>query len=93
MCKIHWTIRSGDKFQPFAFDFPSVGATETLLMAAVLADGVSTIENAAQEPEVQDLANLLNSMGAQVSGAGGPVITVKGVERLHGCNNYPVQMI
>ena len=71
-------------------DCPSVGATETLLMAAVLADGVSTIENAAQEPEVQDLANLLNSMGAQVSGAGGPVITVKGVERLHGCNNYPV---
>ena len=71
-------------------DCPSVGATETILMAAVLADGVSTIENAAQEPEVQDLANLLNSMGAQVSGAGGPVITVKGVERLHGCNNYPV---
>ena len=71
-------------------DCPSVGATETILMAAVLADGVSSIENAAQEPEVQDLANLLNSMGAQVSGAGGPVITVKGVERLHGCNNYPV---
>ena len=71
-------------------DCPSVGATETILMAAVLADGVSTIENAAQEPEVQDLANLLNSMGAQVSGAGGPVITVKGVERLRGCNNYPV---
>lgn len=71
-------------------DCPSVGATETILMAAVLADGVSTIENAAQEPEVQDLANLLNSMGAQVSGAGGPVITVKGVERLRGCTNYPV---
>ena len=71
-------------------DCPSVGATETILMAAVLADGVSTIENAAQEPEVQDLANLLNSMGAQVSGAGGPLITVQGVEQLHGCNNYPV---
>ena len=71
-------------------DCPSVGATETILMAAVLADGVSTIENAAQEPEVQDLANLLNSMGAQVSGAGGPVITVQGVERLRGCSNYPV---
>ena len=71
-------------------DCPSVGATETILMAAVLADGVSTIENAAQEPEVQDLANLLNSMGAQVSGAGGPVITVKGVERLRGCTNYSV---
>ena len=71
-------------------DCPSVGATETILMAAVLADGVSTIENAAQEPEVQDLANLLNSMGAQVSGAGGPVITVQGVERLRGCSNYSV---
>ena len=71
-------------------DCPSVGATETILMAAVLAEGVSTIENAAQEPEVQDLANLLNSMGAQVSGAGGPVITVQGVERLRGCTNYPV---
>ena len=71
-------------------DCPSVGATETVLMAAVLADGVSTIENAAQEPEVQDLANLLNSMGAQVSGAGGPVITVQGVERLRGCTNYSV---
>ena len=72
------------------FDCPSVGATETILMAAVLADGVSTIENAAQEPEVQDLANLLNTMGARVSGAGGPVITVEGVERLGGCTNYPV---
>ncbi|WP_115161424.1 UDP-N-acetylglucosamine 1-carboxyvinyltransferase [Synechococcus sp. UW86] len=71
-------------------DCPSVGATETILMAAVLADGVSTIENAAQEPEVQDLANLLNSMGAQVSGAGGPVITVQGVERLRGCTKYSV---
>ena len=71
-------------------DCPSVGATETILMAAVLADGVSTIENAAQEPEVQDLANLLNSMGGQVSGAGGSVITVQGVERLRGCSNYPV---
>ena len=71
-------------------DCPSVGATETILMAAVLADGVSTIENAAQEPEVQDLANLLNTMGARVTGAGGPVITVEGVEQLHGCSNYPV---
>ena len=71
-------------------DCPSVGATETILMAAVLADGISTIENAAQEPEVQDLANLLNQMGARISGAGGPVITIEGVKRLHGCRNYPV---
>lgn len=67
-------------------DCPSVGATETILMAAVLAEGISTIENAAQEPEVQDLAKMLNAMGARVSGAGGPIITIEGVERLHGCN-------
>jgi UDP-N-acetylglucosamine 1-carboxyvinyltransferase len=52
-------------------DCPSVGATETILMAAVLAEGTTKIENAAQEPEVQDLANLLNVMGAKVTGAGG----------------------
>ncbi len=67
-------------------DCPSVGATETLIMASVLAHGTSTIENAAQEPEVQDLANLLNEMGAKVVGAGGPTITVEGVEKLYGCN-------
>ena len=71
-------------------DCPSVGATETVLMAAVLAEGTTTIENAAQEPEVQDLAQLLNAMGAEITGAGGPVITIQGVERLHGVNNYPV---
>ena len=71
-------------------DCPSVGATETLLMAAVLANGTTTIENAAQEPEVQDLANLLIQMGAYISGAGGPVITTHGVERLAGVSNYPV---
>ena len=67
-------------------DCPSVGATETILMAAVLADGKSSIENAAQEPEIQDLANLLNRMGARISGAGGPKITIEGVENLHGCH-------
>lgn len=67
-------------------DCPSVGATETILMAAVLADGTSVIENAAQEPEVQDLANLLNTMGARITGAGGPTITVEGVEALHACS-------
>ncbi len=67
-------------------DCPSVGATETILMAAVLAEGQSSIENAAQEPEIQDLAKLLNCMGANISGAGGPKITIKGVKQLHGCN-------
>jgi len=72
------------------FDCPSVGATETVLMAAVLAEGTTTIENAAQEPEVQDLAQLLNAMGAEITGAGGSVITIQGVERLHGVNKYSV---
>ncbi len=66
-------------------DCPSVGATETILMAAVLANGESTIENAAQEPEVQDLAKMLNKMGAKIKGAGGPKIHIEGVKKLHGC--------
>ena len=74
------------KAASIVLDCPSVGATETILMAASLAEGTSVIENAAQEPEVQDLANLLNAMGARISGAGGPSITVEGVERLHGCD-------
>ena len=74
------------KAAPIVLDCPSVGATETILMAATLAEGTSVIENAAQEPEVQDLANLLNAMGARISGAGGPSITIEGVERLHGCD-------
>ncbi len=68
------------------FDCPSVGATETVLMAAALAEGTSTIENAAQEPEVQDLAKMLNQMGAKISGAGGPQIIIEGVKNLQGCN-------
>jgi UDP-N-acetylglucosamine 1-carboxyvinyltransferase len=67
-------------------DCPSVGATETLMMAAVLADGETVIDNAAQEPEVVDLAGLLIAMGARVRGAGTPTITIVGVERLHGAD-------
>jgi UDP-N-acetylglucosamine 1-carboxyvinyltransferase len=67
-------------------DCPSVGATETLMMAASLADGVTTIENAAQEPEVIDLADLLTAMGARIRGAGTPTITIEGVESLHGAD-------
>ncbi|BEV35746.1 UDP-N-acetylglucosamine 1-carboxyvinyltransferase [Synechococcus sp. M16CYN] len=78
------------KGAPIILDCPSVGATETILMAAVLAKGTTTIENAAQEPEVQDLANLLNVMGARISGAGRSVISIEGVESLHGCLDYPV---
>ena len=64
-------------------DYPSVGATETLMMAATLAIGETTIENAAQEPEVVDLANFCNSMGAKIRGAGTATITISGVPRLH----------
>ncbi len=68
-------------------EFPSVGATENMLMAAVVAEGDTTIENAACEPEISDLADMLNDMGAQVSGAGTPSIHVHGVplSELHPC--------
>ena len=65
-------------------DTVSVGATENILMAATLAKGISTIENAAREPEVVDLAECLISMGAKITGAGTDVIIVEGVEKLHG---------
>ena len=64
-------------------DYPSVGATETLLMAATLAEGETTIENAAQEPEIVDLANFCIAMGAKIYGAGTNKITIVGVEKLH----------
>ena len=64
-------------------DYPSVGATETLLMAATLAKGETVLENAAQEPEIVDLANFCCAMGAKISGAGTNKIIISGVERLH----------
>ena len=64
-------------------DYPSVGATETLMMAATLADGETIIENAAQEPEVEDLANFCRAMGAKIRGAGTNTIFINGVEKLH----------
>ncbi len=66
-------------------DLVTVTGTENIMMAAALAEGTSYIENAAQEPEVVDLANFLNAMGAKISGAGTNTITVEGVERLQGC--------
>ncbi|WP_147821044.1 UDP-N-acetylglucosamine 1-carboxyvinyltransferase [Salidesulfovibrio onnuriiensis] len=67
------------------FDFPTVGGTENLLMAASLAEGETILENAAREPEVEDLANFLNAMGAKITGQGTSVIHVEGVEKLTGC--------
>ena len=66
-------------------DTVTVGGTENIMMAAVLAEGETVIENAAREPEVIDLAQFMNAMGAKVSGYGTPTITIEGVERLHGC--------
>ena len=66
-------------------DLPSVGATENLMMAAALAEGTTVIENAAKEPEIDDLAKALNAMGGQVHGAGTDVIRIDGVERFAWC--------
>lgn len=73
-------------------DFPSVGATENLLMAAIVAEGGTVIENAAREPEIVDLVNMLADMGAQVSGAGSSIIEIEGVslESLHPCEHTTV---
>jgi UDP-N-acetylglucosamine 1-carboxyvinyltransferase len=68
-------------------DLPSVGATENLMMAASLAEGTTLIENAAKEPEIDDLAKALNAMGAKVQGAGTDIIRIDGVESLHGVSH------
>jgi len=68
-------------------DFPSVGATENIMMAACLAEGITVIENAAAEPEIVDLANFLNAMGARISGAGTKVIRIEGVSQLRGARH------
>ncbi|KAF1085967.1 UDP-N-acetylglucosamine 1-carboxyvinyltransferase 1 [Sporotomaculum syntrophicum] len=71
-------------------DFPSVGATENIMMAACLAEGQTVLENVAKEPEIVDLANFLNCLGAKVRGAGTDVIKVEGVPKLGGCVRYAV---
>lgn len=68
------------------FDFPSVGATENIMMVASLAEGTTILENAAEEPEIVDLANYLNKMGAKIRGAGTDTIRIEGVEKLHGAD-------
>ena len=68
-------------------DLPSVGATEDLMMAAVLAKGVTVVENAAREPEVEELASVLTKMGARIDGAGTDLVRIEGVERLHGISH------
>lgn len=68
-----------------AFEFPSVGATENIMMAAALAEGESLLENCAREPEIIDLARALRAMGAQIEGEGSEVIRIQGKPSLHGC--------
>ncbi|OPL09162.1 MAG: UDP-N-acetylglucosamine 1-carboxyvinyltransferase [delta proteobacterium ML8_F1] len=84
--KVDGGLRGGNIY----LDFPSVGATENILMAAVLAEGTTLIENAAQEPEITDLSNFLNKMGANISGAGTSNIRIKGVKSLHGTNHQVI---
>ncbi len=72
---------------PFALDFPSVGATETLMMAACRAQGLTRLTNVAREPEIENLAAFLNAMGAQISGAGSDMITIVGVDALQGAEH------
>ncbi len=72
-------------------DFPSVGATENILLAAVMAEGRTVLEGAAKEPEIVDLANFLNCMGAKVEGAGSDTVEIEGVQRLHGASYTPVK--
>ena len=81
---------NGLKGAKILMDTVSVGATENILMAASLAKGITTIENAAREPEVVDLANCLISMGAKITGVGSDVLIIEGVEKLHGAS-YRVQ--
>ena len=71
-------------------DFPSVGATENIILAAVKAEGCTIIRNAAKEPEIIDLQNFLNAMGARIRGAGGGTIVIEGVKRLRGIDYTPI---
>ena len=80
---IHATTPNGITGNTVTLAFASVGATENLMMASVHAKGTTIIDNAAREPEIVDLANMLNEMGANIRGAGSPVIEVEGVGELH----------
>ena len=79
-------MRAGDVY----FDYPSVGATENVMMAAALLPGITTIHHAAREPEIEDLQEFLNAMGGKVRGAGTQVIQIEGVEKLRGVAYTPI---
>lgn len=84
---IHGTAKNGLKGATIKFPFPSVGATENIMMAAVLAQGKTQLENSACEPEIVDLAQALRSMGAKISGEGTPIILIEGVKKLAGMDH------
>ncbi len=81
---IYANAKDGLKGTSIHLDFPSVGATQNIIMAASFAKGKTLIENAAKEPEIVDLANYINEMGGRITGAGTDTITINGVESLHG---------
>ncbi|HHD6563612.1 TPA: UDP-N-acetylglucosamine 1-carboxyvinyltransferase [Staphylococcus aureus] len=81
---IYANAKDGLKGTSIHLDFPSVGATQNIIMAASLAKGKTLIEHAAKEPEIVDLANYINEMGVRITGAGTDTITINGVESLHG---------
>lgn len=83
---VHAKCQGRLKGARFVFDMVTVGGTENLLMAATLAEGTTVIENAAREPEIVNLADMLTAMGAKIEGAGTDTITVQGVEKLQGCD-------
>ncbi|WP_100065471.1 UDP-N-acetylglucosamine 1-carboxyvinyltransferase [Miniphocaeibacter massiliensis] len=82
--KVEAISKDGLKGDIIYIDFPSVGATQNIIMAATLAEGETIIENAAKEPEIIDLVNFLNKLGANIKGAGTSAIRIKGVEKLYG---------
>ena len=84
---VHGKVNGRLKGTRLVFDMVTVGGTENILMAATLAEGTTVIENAAREPEIVNLADILKAMGAKIEGAGTDTITVHGVESLHGCTH------
>ena len=82
----HLSAPNGLHGSSIYFDVASVGATVNVILAAVLVEGTTVIDNAAREPHIVDLANFLNSCGANITGAGTPVIKIRGVQKLHGCS-------
>lgn len=87
---VHAKAPNGLKGAVYELPFASVGATENILMAATLAKGTTVLKNAAREPEIVDLADLLRAMGAQINGDGTPDITIQGVDKLHGATHAVV---